>query len=166
MAHMAKAQKTNAMRELDRAGISYSLRTYEDDGVEASGLGVSIAEQLGDDPMRGFKTLVTATPKGDHVVCCVPVATEIDLKAAAKAVGEKSLSMLHMKDLLPVTGYVRGGCSPIGMKKRFRTVFDATVNNWDSVYVSGGKRGYSLELASADLVNFTGAVVAPIAKER
>ena len=166
MAHMAKVQKTNAMRELERAGISYTLRTYEDDGVEASGLGVSIAEQLGDDPMRGFKTLVTVTSKGDHVVCCVPSATEIDLKAAAKAVGEKSLSMLHMKDLLPVTGYVRGGCSPIGMKKCFRTVFDESINDWDSVYISGGRRGYSLELAPADLVGFTGAVVAPIAKER
>lgn len=165
MAKAEKVQKTNAMRELERAGIDYVLRTYEDDGEEASGLGAAISEQLGEEPGQGFKTLVTTTPAGDHVVCCIPVAEELDLKAAARVAGEKSLAMMHVKDLLPTTGYVRGGCSPIGMKKRFRVLIDETCILWDTVFISGGKRGYQLELAPDDLISFTGAAVAPITRE-
>lgn len=165
MARAEKVQKTNAMRELERAGIRYGVREYEDDGEEASGLGLAIARQLGEEPGQGFKTLVCETGTGDHVVCCIPVAEELDLKAAARAVGEKSLSMLHMRDLLPVTGYMRGGCSPVGMKKRFRTVIDETCVLWDTIYISAGRRGARLELAPDDLVSFTGAVVAPICRE-
>lgn len=116
MAKAVKTSKTNAMRELESAGISYVLHTYEDDGDESSGLGVAISEQLGEEPGQGFKTLVCTTPSNDHVVCCIPVADELDLKAAARAAGEKSLTMMHVKDLLAATGYVRGGCSPVGMK--------------------------------------------------
>lgn len=164
MAKREKSQKTNAMRELERAGISYVLRTYEDDGEEATGLGVSIAEQLGQDPDQGFKTLVCTTPSGGHVVCCIPVAMELDLKAAARAAGEKSLAMMHVRDLFDETGYVRGGCSPIGMKKRFPTVVDETCELWDTMFISGGKRGYQLELKPSDLVKFTDATVADICR--
>ncbi len=164
MTKKEKAQKTNAMRELERAGISYVLRTYEDDGEEATGLGVSIAEQLGQDPDQGFKTLVCTTPSGGHVVCCIPVAMELDLKAAARAAGEKSLAMMHVRDLFDETGYIRGGCSPIGMKKRFPTVVDETCELWDTMFISGGKRGYQLELKPSDLVKFTEATVADICR--
>lgn len=116
MAKAVKTPKTNAMRELESAGISYVLHTYEDDGDESVGLGVAISEQLGEEPGQGFKTLVCVTPSNDHVVCCIPVADELDLKSAARAAGEKSLVMMHVKDLLAATGYVRGGCSPVGMK--------------------------------------------------
>lgn len=159
-----KIQKTNAMRELDRAGIRYEAVAYADDGEEASGLGVAIAEMLGEDPEQSFKTLVTVTPGGGHVVCCIPVAEELDLKAAARAAGEKSLSMMHVRDLLGVTGYVRGGCSPIGMKKHFPTLIDETCVLFDAIHVSGGRRGLSLTLATDDLVRITGAVVAPICR--
>ena len=154
-----------ALRELESAGISYVLHTYEDDGDESSGLGVAISEQLGEEPGQGFKTLVCTTPSNDHVVCCIPVADELDLKAAARAAGEKSLTMMHVKDLLAATGYVRGGCSPVGMKKRFRTLIDETCVLWDTIFISGGKRGYQLELAPDDLVAFCGATVAPITRE-
>ena len=154
-----------ALRELESAGISYVLNTYEDDGDESSGLGVVISEQLGEEPGQGFKTLVCTTPSNDHVVCCIPVADELDLRAAARAAGEKSLTMMHVKDLPAATGYVRGGCSPVGMKKRFRTLIDETCVLWDTIFISGGKRGYQLELAPDDLVAFCGATVAPITRE-
>ena len=147
------------------AGISYVLHTYEDDGDESAGLGVAISEQLGEEPGQGFKTLVCVTLSNDHVVCCIPVADELDLKSAARAAGEKSLAMMHVKDLLAATGYVRGGCSPVGMKKRYRTLIDETCVLWDTIFISGGKRGYQLELAPDDLIAFCGATVAPITRE-
>ena len=165
MAKAVKTPKTNAMRELESAGISYVLHTYEDDGDESAGLGVAISEQLGEEPGQGFKTLVCVTPSNDHVVCCIPVADELDLKSAARAAGEKSLAMMHVKDLLAATGYVRGGCSPVGMKKRYRTLIDETCVLWDTIFISGGKRGYQLELAPDDLIAFCGATVAPITRE-
>lgn len=165
MAKAVKTPKTNAMRELESAGISYVLHTYEDDGDESVGLGVAISEQLGEEPGQGFKTLVCVTPSNDHVVCCIPVADELDLKSAARAAGEKSLVMMHVKDLLAATGYVRGGCSPVGMKKRYRTLIDETCVLWDTIFISGGKRGYQLELAPDDLVAFCGATVAAITRE-
>lgn len=164
MAKKEKLQKTNAMRELERAGVHFEVRTYEDDGEEARGVGVAIAGKLGQDPGQGFKTLVTLAPGGDHVVCCVPVADELDFKAAAAAAGEKSLSMMPTKDLVAVTGYMRGGCSPVGMKKRFPTLIDETCELYDTIFISGGRRGVQLELAPADLVAFTGATVAAITR--
>ena len=110
MAKKDKTPKTNAMRELDRARIPYEVRTYEVDENDLSGIHVS--QQLGEDPGQGFKTLVTVAPSGEHVVCCIPVAEELDLKVAARVAGLKSLSMLHVRDLLETTGYIRGGCSP------------------------------------------------------
>lgn len=153
------------MRELERAGIAYAVHTYEDDGEEARGLGEAIAEQLGEDPGQGFKTLVTVSPMGNHVVCCVPVAEELDFKAAARAAGEKALAMLPTKNLAAVTGYVRGGCSPIGMKKRFPVVIDETCRLYDEIFISGGRRGIQLAFAPDSLIAFTGAVVAPIVRK-
>ncbi|MDO4437742.1 MAG: Cys-tRNA(Pro) deacylase [Coriobacteriaceae bacterium] len=165
MVKASKLQKTNAMRELERAGIAFEVREYEDDGEHARGLGVAIAEQLGEDPHQGFKTLVTVSPAGNHVVCCIPVADELDFKAAARAVGEKSLAMLPTKELTAVTGYVRGGCSPVGMRKRFPTVIDETCLLFDQIHISGGRCGLSITLAPGDLVAHTGAVVAPIVRK-
>ena len=163
MGKREKLQKTNAMRELERAGIPFEVRTYEVDENDLSGIHVS--EQLGEDPGQGFKTLVTVSPQGGHVVCCIPVAEELDLKRAAAVAGEKSLSMMHVRDLVPVTGYMRGGCSPVGMKKRFPTIVDETCLLWDSIFISGGKRGIQLVVAPEELVAFTGATVAPITRE-
>ena len=162
MAKREKLQKTNAMRELERAGIAFEVRTYEVDESDLSG--VHVAEQLGEDPGQGFKTLVTVSPRGGHVVCCIPVAEELDLKRAAAQAGEKSLSMRAVRDLLPVTGYLRGGCSPVGMKKRFPTIIDESCLMWDRIFISGGRRGIQLVLAPEDLVAFTGATVAPITR--
>ena len=163
MTKKVKLQKTNALRELERAGLSFSTHTYEVDGSDLSG--VHVAAQLGQDPDRVFKTLVTVTSAHDHVVCCVPVAAELDLKAAARAVGEKSLEMMHVRDLVAVTGYMRGGCSPVGMKRRFRTVVDETCQLFDTIMVSGGRRGLQVEIAPHDLVGFCDAVMADICKE-
>lgn len=163
--HADRYQKTNAMRELERAGIPYTYKTYEFDEDVASGeLGTHAAEILGEDPDASFKTLVCATPEGGHVVCCVPVAEELDLKKAAAAAGEKSLSLMHVRDLEAVTGYVRGGCSPVGMKKAFPTLIDETAQLFDEVHVSGGRRGLSLTLSPEDLAAHTGAVFADIVR--
>lgn len=161
MAKREKVQKTNAMRELDRAGISYEVREFEETDV-SRGVGMRIAEQLGEDPDSSLKTLVCVAPSGDHVVCCIPVACEVDLKKAAAAAGEKSLSLMPIKDLEAVTGYVRGGCTPIGMKKSFPTLIDETAQLYDEVGVSGGRRGLSIRLSPDDLVAFLGATLADI----
>ena len=162
MSHKEKIQKTNAVRELERAGLHFSVHTYEVDESDVSG--VHVAATLGQDPDRVFKTLVTVAPNGEHIVCCLPVAEELDLKRAAAAVGEKSLTMLHVRDLLPTTGYIRGGCSPVGMKKRFRTVIDETAQLFDTIMVSGGKRGLQIEIAPEDLAAFCAAPFADICK--
>lgn len=161
MAKKEKVQKTNAMRELDRAGISYEVREFEETDV-SRGVGMRIAEQLGEDPDSSLKTLVCVAPSGDHVVCCIPVACEVDLKKAAAAAGEKSLSLMPIKDLEVVTGYVRGGCTPIGMKKSFPTLIDETAQLYDEVGFSGGRRGLSIRLSPDDLVAFLGATLADI----
>lgn len=161
MAKREKVQKANAMRELDRAGISYEVREFEETDV-SRGVGMRIAEQLGEDPDSSLKTLVCVAPSGDHVVCCIPVACEVDLKKAAAAAGEKSLSLMPIKDLEAVTGYVRGGCTPIGMKKSFPTLIDETAQLYDEVGVSGGRRGLSIRLSPDDLVAFLGATLADI----
>ncbi len=165
MAKKEKVQKTNAMRELERGGISYELQSYDADNEDLStGVGVRISEMLGEDPESAFKTLVTVMPSGGHVVCCVPVAEELDLKKAAAAAGEKSLSMMHMKDLEPTTGYVRGGCTPVGMKKQFPTLIDETAQLFDLIGISGGRRGISLRLNPEELADFIGAQFADICR--
>ena len=165
MAKAARIQKTNALRELDRAGISYELRTYDVEGDDVpADYGLGVARLLGEDPDRVFKTLVTVTPSGGHVVCCVPVALELDLKRAAAAAGEKSLAMLHVRDLEATTGYVRGGCSPVGMKKPFPTLVDETAQLYDTIAISGGRRGLQIVLAPDDLASFVDATFADIAR--
>ncbi|MBM6908477.1 MULTISPECIES: Cys-tRNA(Pro) deacylase [Collinsella] len=159
----AAVKKTNAMRELERAGIAYTVHTYVHDDDDFSG--ARIAAQLGEDPDQVFKTLVTVSPEGAHVVCCIPVDHELDLKRAAKAAGVKALSMLPLRALTPTTGYVRGGCSPVGMKKRFPTVIDETCQLFDTIMISGGKRGLQLELEPDALVAFCGARIAAITQE-
>lgn len=155
-------KKTNAMRELERAGVAYTEHVYEVDEDDLSG--VHVCEQLGEDPSAVFKTLVCSMASGGHAVCCIPVAEELDLKAAARILGEKSLAMVHVRDLVGLTGYIRGGCSPIGMKKRFPTVVDETCVLFDTVCVSGGRRGLQVELSPDDLVKVTGAKVAAITR--
>ncbi|MBM6774896.1 Cys-tRNA(Pro) deacylase [Olsenella profusa] len=165
MARREKLQKTNAMRELEAAGVPFSWEAYEVDETDTSSeLGLHIAQMLGEDPAASFKTLVCEAASGGHVVCCIPVADELDLKKAAAAAGEKSLAMMHVRDLEPVTGYVRGGCSPVGMKKRFPTLIDETAQLFDAIHVSGGRRGLSLVLAPDDLARFCDAVYADIVR--
>ena len=166
MARKDKVQKTNAMRELERGGVAYTALTFEEPEVSGtSDLGVQIANMLGYDPERGFKTLVCVTPHGGHVVCCIPSPAELDLKRAAAAAGEKSLSLMHVRDLEPTTGYVRGGCSPVGMKTRVPTLIDETAQLFDTIYISGGRRGLTLEVAPEPLAEFVGATFADICRE-
>jgi len=161
---MAKKEtKTNAMRMLKSAGISYTLHTYDvsDDLID----GVSVAKKCGEDPEQVFKTLVTVGNDKEHYVFAVPVAQKLDLKACAKAAGVKSVEMIPQKELLPLTGYIHGGCSPIGMKKPFKTVFDETMILFDTVLVSGGRVGTQVEVAPDDLLKITNGTTAPIAME-
>ncbi len=145
---MAKDTKTNAMRKLDSMKISYKEHYYSD--TEALS-GTEVAAALGEDPARVFKTLVTCGKSGGYYVFLVPVAEELDLKKAASAVGEKAVSMLKSKELLPLTGYVHGGCSPIGMKKFFRTTIHSSAQNFSSIMFSGGKIGFQIEMSADDL---------------
>lgn len=163
MARKEKLSKTNAMRELERAGVEYEVHAYEvDDGVPARDLGLRIAKLIGADPDSQFKTLVTVSPAGEHVVCCIPVAEELDLKKAAAAAGQKSLSMMPIRELEPVCGYVRGACSPVGMKKRFPTLIDETAELYDKIGISGGRKGVTLTLNPSELVDFVDAILADI----
>ena len=131
--------KTNAARLLDKAGIDYRLVPYE---VDESNLAADhVAEELGEDINCVFKTLVLNGERSGHFVCVIPGNMEVDLKAAARVAGAKKADLIPMKELLPLTGYIRGGCSPIGMKKPFPTFFHSTINNFDRVYVSAGVRG-------------------------
>lgn len=165
MAHKQRVQKTNAMRELERGGVSFEAIEFDEpDPTGVSDLGVRIANMLGYDPAQGFKTLVCVTPTGGHVVCCIPSGDELDLKKAAAAAGEKSLSLMHVRDLEPTTGYVRGGCSPVGMKKQFPTLIDETAQLFDHIYISGGRLGLTLKLAPDELVAFLGATLADICR--
>ena len=161
-----KVQKTNAMRELDAAGIAYEFQSYEvDEDVPSGELGTHIAEMLGEDPDAAFKTLVCVSSSGEHVVCCIPVDQELDLKKAAAASGQKNLSMLPVKELEGLTGYVRGGCTPVGMKKQFPTIIDETAQLFELIHISGGKRGLSLTLSPEDLASFVSATFADIVRE-
>ncbi len=139
--------KTNPMRHLDKLGIPYTVHTY---GDEALG-GMEVAEKLGENPEEAFKTLVTQSKDKSYYVFVVPVTGELDLKKAAVAVGEKSVSMIKSADLLSVTGYVHGGCSPMCIKRPVKVVIDSTANDHERFFVSAGKIGYQLEFASADI---------------
>ena len=156
-----KIEKTNAARLLDKAGISYKLIPYEFDENDLAAQ--HVADSLGQDIERVFKTLVLHGDKTGHIVCVVPGNAEVDLKALAKASGNKKVEMIAMKDLLSVTGYIRGGCSPVGMKKRFPTFFHTTATDFDTIYVSAGVRGLQVEISPSDLIGFVGAVVADVA---
>ena len=156
-----KITKTNAPRLLDKAGISYELISYE---VDPENLAAThVAEQLGEDIERVFKTLVLRGDRNGIFVCVVPGDMEVDLKAAAKISGNKSAEMIAMKELLPTTGYIRGGCSPIGMKKHFPTYIHATAVDFDFIYVSAGVRGIQVKIAPQSLISFIGATVGEIA---
>ena len=162
---MAKAEKnitkTNGARLLDKAKIPYELVPYP---VDENNLAAQhIADSLGEDINRVFKTLVLQADNRQHLVCVVPGNTEIDLKKAAKASGHKKVEMIPMKELLPLTGYIRGGCSPIGMKKPFATFFHSSALDFDSIYVSAGQRGLQLMINPQALIDYVKAVVADIA---
>ena len=160
---MSKATtKTNAMRQLDAAGISYEVLTYEVDESDLSG--THIAEQIGLPLPMVFKTLVAKGDKTGHLVFCIPVDKEIDLKAAASLTGNKKIEMVHVKDLLGLTGYIRGGCSPIGMKKKFPTYFDATAAEHEKITVSAGVRGAQMLLDRGALVQFVEGKLIDVAR--
>lgn len=153
----APVAKTNAMRELDQADIAYEALSYEPDAELGSHLGERSAAKLGLDPNATFKTLVCQGRPGCYAVFCIPVASELDLKKAARAAGEKSLSMLAVRDLVSVTGYVRGGCSPLGMRKAYPTFIDETAQLFERIGVSGGRIGLTLVLDPQELAGFTHA---------
>lgn len=154
---MGKEIKTNAMRILDRNKISYEIITYEcDEFID----GLHTAEKTGAPVEQSFKTLVAQGKSGQFYVFVIPIAKEVDLKAAARAVGEKSVSMIHVKDITSVTGYVRGGCSPLGMKKQFPTVIHSDALMFDRVWISGGRIGTSICLDPQDLIRVTRAKTA------
>ena len=151
-----KELKTNAMRMLDRMKIPYEFETYE---CEDFTDGIETEDKLGYDHELVYKTLVTTGKSGEHYVFVIPIEAEIDFKKAAKAVGEKSLEMLPLKELTPLTGYVRGGCTSIGMKKQFPTIISKSILELEKVVVSGGRLGSQLELAPKDLIAVTRAKV-------
>ena len=157
-----KEDKTNVMRVLEQKQISYTAHAYPADGPID---GVSVAAYLGQDPQQVFKTLVTKAASGAYYVFDIPVEDSLDLKKAAKAVGEKSIAMIHQKELLPLTGYVHGGCSPVGMKKQFPTVFHETVILFDTICVSAGKIGAQVEVEPQALMDLIGAETADLIVE-
>ncbi len=159
---MAKEAKTNAMRMLDRLKIDYDVHSYE---CEEFIDGVHIADMLGQSCDRSFKTLVTVGKSGNYYVFALPVDRELDMKKCARTVGEKSLEMLHVKDINSVTGYIRGGCTPIGMKKQYRTVIQLTARDFDKIIISGGRLGLQLELDPVDLARACGGEFADIAED-
>lgn len=150
-----KHEKTNAMRQLDRKKAAYTVHSY--DGGALSG--TEVAAALGKDPERCFKTLVTVGKTGGHYVFMIPVAAELDLRKAASAAGEKSVAMLPQKELLPLTGYIHGGCSPIGMKKQFPTFIDETAQLYDEIGVSAGCRGCQVLLDPMQLTDYVNATL-------
>lgn len=159
-----KINKTNAARLLDKAGIAYGLIPYT---VDPDNLAAEhVAEELGEDINCVFKTLVLHGDKTGYFVCVIPGNMEVDLKKAAKVAGAKKAEMIPMKDLLGVTGYIRGGCSPIGMKKPFPTYIHGTAADYTDIYVSAGVRGLQIRIAPQDLVNFCNATVADIATDK
>lgn len=160
MAKKDKHKKTNALRILDSHHIVYDVLEYE--WEEGRNTGLHVVEALGLEAPQVFKTLVGQGAKTGPVVFCIPVAAELDLKQAARVSGNKSVELIHVKDLLSLTGYLRGGCSPVGMKKQFPTYFDATMQNYDKVYVSAGLRGMQMCVSPQDLVSLVDATFEPL----
>ena len=159
-----KEEKTNVMRILEQKGISFTAHTYEhEEGVAVDG--VTVARSLGQDPEQVFKTLVARGASKSIYVFVIPVADSLDLKKAAKAVGEKSIEMVMVKEINALTGYVRGGCSPVGMKKEYTTTFHETAEIVDTITVSAGRIGYQVELAPGDLIGLVGGQLADITVE-
>ena len=158
---MGKEAKTNAMRMLERAKIAYEAHEYpHEEGVAVDG--VRVAESMGQNPDCVFKTLVTQGADKNYYVFVIPVAATLDLKKAARSVGVKSVAMIHVADINKITGYVRGGCSPVGMKKQFPTVFHETAELFDTICVSAGRVGAQVELAPGALMALLGASSADI----
>lgn len=157
---MANVTKTNAVRLLERAKLKFETVPYEVDENDLAA--THVAEQLGEDISQVFKTLVLHGDRVGYFVCVVPGDCEVDLKKAARAVGAKKAEMIPMKELLPITGYIRGGCSPIGMKKPFPIFFDASAMSFESIYVSAGMRGLQIKINPQDLIKFVGAEVADL----
>lgn len=158
-----KEEKTNVMRVLDREKVPYTAHTYPVRDIAPDG--VAVARMLGQDPDAVFKTLVTKGASGGYYVFPIPVAATLDLKKAARAVGEKSVAMLPAKELLPLTGYVHGGCSPVGMKKRFPTVFHESCLEQETVCVSAGKVGFQVEVRPEALIALVGGTTADVTVE-
>lgn len=156
-------KKTNAMRMLDTHHVPYEVLSYE--WEEGRGAGVHVAEELHLEEERVFKTLVGKGNKTGHVVFCIPVAKELDLKQAARVSGNKSVELIAVKDLLGITGYLRGGCSPVGMKKLFPTYFDATMADFDAIYVSAGLRGLQVKVDPKALAEVVSATFEPLTME-
>mgnify|MGYP004515364409 FL=1 len=156
---MGKETKTNAVRILERNKVPYELITYEcDEFID----GMHTVEMTGAPVEQTYKTLVMQGKSKQYYVFVIPIAEEVDLKAAARSVGEKSVEMIHVKDLTAITGYVRGGCSPLGMKKAFPTVIDSSAEQFDTMYVSGGRIGTTIKLNPQDLAKVVRASFAPI----
>ena len=155
-----KINKTNVARLLDKAKIAYQLVPYEVDENDLSA--THVAEQLGEDIAQVFKTLILHGDKSGYFVCVIPGADEVDLKKAAKVSGNKKCEMIPVKELLPLTGYIRGGCSPIGMKKHFPTYIHPTASRFDKIYVSAGQRGLQIQIAPADLIKVAQAIEADL----
>lgn len=161
MGREKKAEKTNVMRILEREGIPHQTHAYDHQDGVIDGQGV--AAKLGQDPAQVFKTLVCRGHSGSYLVFCIPVAAELDLKAAARAAGEKSVEMIHVREINQITGYVRGGCSPVGMKKPYKTVVDESCLLFDTIIFSAGKIGFQVECAPGDLLKLVGGTTAEIA---
>ena len=155
--------RTNVMRLLDAAGIEYEAGEYEVDENDLSGS--HAADMIGVDHDSMIKTLVLRGEKTGYLVCCIPVDEELDLKKVAKAAGDKKVEMIHMKELLPLTGYIRGGCSPIGMKKKFPTYIEETAVLFDKIAVSAGMRGVQILIDPEQLAAYTEAAFAPLVRE-
>ena len=151
-------EKTNVMRILDREKLEYIPHSFDGNITD----GVTVAHTIGEDPARVFKTLVTQANTKEYFVFVIPVADSLDLKKAAKAVGVKSIAMIKQKELLPLTGYIHGGCSPIGMKKRFKTTLHSTAADFETIIFSAGKIGYQVEMSAAALCGLIGAQLADI----
>lgn len=155
-----KLEKTNAIRALDKAKLPYIVHTYESDGTAVDG--ITVAQKTGLPVEKVYKTLVTVGHSREHYVFVIPVAAELDLKAAARSVGEKAVEMIHVADINKLTGYIRGGCSPIGMKKLFATVLDESCLSLDTIMFSAGKIGMQIEMDPRALLEFIGAKTAVI----
>lgn len=158
----SKEEKTNAIRSLEQKKLQFQVRDYSQSDALS---GLEVADYLGENPDRVFKTLVTVGRSAGHYVFLVPVSRELDLKKAAKAVNEKSIEMIKAKDLLPLTGYVHGGCSPVGMKKFFPTVIDASAEDFGEIFFSGGKIGLQIEMSLSELQKIIAFRLADISSE-